>query len=78
MAKSNLGIVARLRQPWFTHGCAEYQKEAADRIEGLEKALNDIHGAAICVSITGPEDWPDMLQHIYTTAEKALEEHYHG
>ena len=26
-------IVQRLRQPWFTHGCAEYQHEAADEIE---------------------------------------------
>ena len=32
-------IVERLRQPWFTHGCAEFQLEAAAEIERLTEAL---------------------------------------
>ena len=39
-------LVERLRQPWFTHGCEAYQREAADRI--TDYALNEL-------------GWPDLV-----------------
>lgn len=30
-------LIKRLRRPWFTNGCEQYQLEAADRIEQLER-----------------------------------------
>ena len=45
-------LIKRLRKPWFTNGCEQYQIEAADRLtamkaagDGLEDALADLLGA---------------------------------
>lgn len=37
-------IVQRLRQPWFTHGCAEYQLEAAAEIERNRAEIERLRG----------------------------------
>ena len=38
-------LIERLRKRWFTHGCEQYQLEAADQIEADGKRIAELEAA---------------------------------
>ncbi len=68
-------LVERLRQPWFTHGCEQYQLEAADRIEGLETALSKMAMVLEDIATEAEREngsWVHLKRVIGINARKAL------
>lgn len=39
-------LIKRLRAPWFTNGCAQYQIEASDRLTAMKAAGDGLAGFA--------------------------------
>lgn len=57
-------LVAKLRKPWFTHGCEEYQRKAADMLERLSTQPQPDAAVAVererCAKVADGFVLPDM------------------